>query len=104
MKKILRSVLLIAAIAVIPATEVLPQTSSASYIYTFPNIGGSNFAAGALVNFGTAILTPNAADITPNQILVSVPAYYVQEKGLVPVTVTNPGTGGTSARVLFVVN
>ena len=68
------------------------------------SIDGSNFAPGALVNFGTAILTPNASDITPTRILVSVPSFYVQDRGIIPVTVTNPGIGGTSPRLLFSVN
>ncbi len=66
-------------------------------------INGTNFLAGALVNFGTAILTPNPSDITATSIRVQVPAFYV-EKGIIPVTVTNPGTGGTSTRLLFNVN
>jgi hypothetical protein len=65
-------------------------------------ITGNNFQGGALVNFGTAILTPDS--ITPTAITVNVPGYYVPVSGIVPVTVTNPGTGGTSTRLLFVVN
>ncbi len=84
-------------------TSLSPASIGVGQAFTLV-INGSNFAAGALVNFGTAILTPNPADITSTQIRVSVPAYYVQEKGLTPVTVTNPGTGGTSARILFTVN
>ena len=67
-------------------------------------INGTNFLPGALVNFGTAVLTPNPADITSITIRVQVPTYYLPETGIVPVTVTNPGTGGTSTRLLFFVH
>ena len=84
-------------------TSLAPASIPAGSAFTLQIIG-SGFVAGAKVNFGTAILTPNAADITATSILVSVPAFYVQEKGLIPITVTNPGTGGTSARLLLIVN
>jgi hypothetical protein len=64
-------------------------------------VNGNNFQSGALVNFGTAILTPSS--ISTSSITVNVPAYYVPASGVIPVTVTNPGTGGTSTRLLFIV-
>ena len=65
-------------------------------------INGANFQPGALVNFGTAILTPDT--VSGSTITVNVPSYYVPTTGIIPVTVTNPGTGGTSTRLLLIVN
>jgi hypothetical protein len=66
------------------------------------SINGANFQQGAVVNFGTAILTPDS--VSASTITVNVPSYYVPTTGIIPVTVTNPGTGGTSTRLLFIVN
>lgn len=65
-------------------------------------ITGSNFADGAVVNFGTAVLFPTS--ITPNVIVVTVPSYLVSSFGIVPVSVTNPNVTGNSNRILFTVN
>lgn len=82
--------------------SLAPPSITARTAFTL-TINGSNFLPGALVNFGAAILTPIPSDITATSIRVQVPAFYV-EKGIIPVTVTNPGTGGTSTRLLFNVN
>lgn len=65
-------------------------------------ITGSNFSSGAVVNFGTAVLTPSS--ISPTVIVVTVPAYLVQSSGIVPVSVTNPDFTGNSNGLLFTVN
>jgi hypothetical protein len=72
---------------------------SASFALT---INGSNFAPGALVNFGSAVLTPTA--VTSGTITVTVPSYLLTVSDQIPVLVTNPDTGGASNRVLFTVN
>jgi hypothetical protein len=75
-------------------TSLSPASTSAGAAFTL-TINSSNFLAGALVNFGTAILTPTS--VTPTAVVVNIPAYLLQQAGLVPVTVTNPGVGGTGA-------
>jgi hypothetical protein len=82
-------------------SSLAPFSSPAGKAFTL-TINGNNLQTGALVNFGTAILTPTS--ISTTAITVNVPAYYVPASGIVPVTVTNPGTGGTSTRLLFIVN
>ena len=63
------------------------------------------FQADAWVNFGTVRLNRIPGNNNADSITVSVPAILISSPGLVPVTVTNPGTsgntGGTSTRVLF---
>jgi hypothetical protein len=67
-------------------------------------INGTNFVAGATVNFGAnPALTPTT--ITTGQILVTVPAADIAAGGTVNVTVTNPAPGGgTSAAATFTIN
>ena len=86
----------------IPALTSLAPASTQRGVPLRLRINGENFLGGALVNFGTAILVPNS--ISTTAITVDIPAYLVQESGIVPVTVTNPGLGGTSTRLLFFVN
>lgn len=63
------------------------------------------FQPDAWVNFGTVRLDRIAADTDADSITVFVPNFLISSPGIVPVTVTNPGTatstGGTSNRVLF---
>ena len=65
------------------------------------------FQQDAWVNFGTVRLNRVAGDTSTDSITVSVPTFLIASPGLVPVTVTNPGTsgttGGTSNRVVFTV-
>jgi hypothetical protein len=91
-----------------PPTGTVPVLSSLSPAATprgiafTLTINGNNFLAGAVVNFGTAVLVP--ASITTTAITVAIPSYLIPEAGIIPVTVTNPGIGGTSTRLLFSVN
>ncbi len=73
----------------------------ASFVLT---ITGTNFVAGATVNFGTnPALTPTTN--TGVQIVVTVPAADIAVGGLIPVTVTNPAPGGgDSAPATFTIN
>jgi hypothetical protein len=63
------------------------------------------FQAEAWVNFGTVRLNRVAGDSSADSITVFVPNFLIGSTGTVPVTVTNPGsagsTGGTSTRVFF---
>jgi len=74
--------------------SLTPPSTPVGTAFTL-TINGNNFLPNALVNFGTAILKP--VSVTSTAIVVNVPAYYLQEKGKIPVTVTNPGVGGTGA-------
>jgi hypothetical protein len=65
-------------------------------------ISGSNFNAGAVVDFGTAVLFPTS--VTPNSITVIVPSYLLFRSDRVPVSVTNPDTTGNSNAILFTIN
>jgi hypothetical protein len=88
-----------------PAITTLSPTSTiaggAAFVLT---ISGSNFAAGATVNFGAnPALTPTT--ITAGQIIVTVPTGDIASAGSVNVTVTNPAPGGgTSAAAVFTIN
>jgi len=66
-------------------------------------IFGENFQSDAWVNFGTVRL--NRISGSDTSITVTVPALLVSSPGVVPVSVTNPGTsgttGGTSRREFF---
>jgi hypothetical protein len=65
-------------------------------------ISGTNFHAGAVVDFGTAVLFPTS--VTPGSVVVTVPSYLLLNSGLVPVSVTNPDTTGNSNAILFTIN
>jgi hypothetical protein len=86
----------------VPVLSSLSPSSVPKGIGFTLTINGNNFLAGGWVNFGAAILTPNS--VTATAITVTIPAYLIQEAGIVPITVTNPGQGGTSTRLLLSVN
>jgi hypothetical protein len=55
------------------------------------------FQPDAYVNFGTVRLFRTASDpMGPDTITVFVPDYLIAFPGTVPITVTNPGTAGTT--------
>ncbi len=62
-------------------------------------ISGGGFVAGALVNFGTAVLTPDS--VAPTVIVVTVPGLLLGTSGFVPVSVTNPDASGSTKRLFF---
>lgn len=68
-------------------------------------IFGENFQPNAWVNFGTVRL--NRISGSDTSITVTVPALLISAPGVVPISVTNPGTsgstGGTSRREFFTV-
>jgi peptidoglycan/xylan/chitin deacetylase (PgdA/CDA1 family) len=77
---------------VLPAISRLspPIALSGSAPLQYLTITGTNFGAGAVVNFGSDVLTPNT--ITANSITVQVPAADLASAATLTVTVTNPGT------------
>jgi hypothetical protein len=55
------------------------------------------FQPDAWVNFGTVRLFRTASDpMGPDTVTVFVPGYLIASPGTVPITVTNPGTAGTT--------
>ena len=74
-------------------------------------VDGSNFATGAVVNFNGA---PEATTVVSSTKLEAmIPATAIMTTGMVPVTVTNPGTSGglyggmgavTSPAMTFTIN
>lgn len=62
-------------------------------------VSGSNFAAGATVDFGPTKLTPGSPK--GNKLGVTIPVAALQTGGYIPVTVTNPGPGGGPSNALM---
>ncbi len=62
-------------------------------------ISGGGFVAGTLVNFGTAVLTPDSVALT--EIVVTVPGLLLGTSGFVPVSITNPDASGSTKRLFF---
>ena len=55
-------------------------------------VDGTNFASNAMVNFnGTAVAT---TFVSSTKLEAMIPAAAIMNPGTVPVTVTNPGSGG----------
>lgn len=63
------------------------------------DVTGTDFVAGAVVNFGPTMLTP--ASPTSNKLGVTIPAAAMQVGDSIEITVTNPGPGGGSSNALF---
>ena len=87
-----------------PALTSLAPTSATAggAAFTF-TLTGTGFVAGATVNFGSnPAITPSS--VTSTQIVVTIPAADIATAGMVNVTVTNPGGGGTSNAQTFAIN
>ena len=73
-------------------------------------VDGSNFAGGAVVNFNGAAEATKMVNST--KLEATIPGIAIMNAGMVPVTVTNPGSGGiygmgsgvTSAAMDFTIN
>ncbi len=76
------------------------QIAAGSPAFTL-GVAGSNFVPGAVVNFGSTPLVTNWQN--SGALTAAVPATVVAQAGTIPVTVTNPGTGGGSAAATFTV-
>jgi len=85
-----------------PLSPASRPAGSAAFNLT---VFGDNFQPDAWVNFGTVRL--NRISGSDTSITVTVPALLVSSPGVVPISVTNPGssgsTGGTSRREFFTV-
>lgn len=96
--------------SVMPAISRLnPGSESAGSGQFQLEVDGSNFANGSVINFnGTAEST---TVVSPTKLEAMIPAAAIMNSGSVPVTVTNPGSGGiygnagaTSAAMNFTIN
>jgi chitodextrinase len=89
----------------IPTLTSIAPTSATAGGAAFPlTLNGSNFVAGAQVDFGTnPAITPTT--ITSTQITATVPAGDIATGGTVNVTVMNPAPGGgASSAQTFTIN
>ena len=62
-------------------------------------MNGNNFKAGAVINFRTTPLVTTV--ISKNQVRAVVPATLIRVAGKIPISVTNPDTGGTSNKLFL---
>lgn len=93
-----------------PAISALnPGSATAGSAQFQLEVDGKNFASGAVINFnGAALITTYT---NSGKLDAMVPASAIMHSGMVPVTVTNPATGGmygmgavTSAAMNFTIN
>jgi len=76
-----------------PAIAQLSPTSvTAGGAQFMLEVDGSNFANNAVVNFNNAATTTSLS--AAGKLQAMIPATAIANSGTVPVTVTNPGTGG----------
>jgi hypothetical protein len=77
-----------------PAVVALvPNTANAGDPQFTLTVNGSNFSANAVINWNGAKQT--TARMTGGQLTATIPAAAIANPGMVPVTVTNPGTPGS---------
>ena len=77
------------------------ESGSAAFTLT---VNGSNFSANCVINFNGTALTPTDTSGQPTVLTATVPATDIATAGTFPITVTDTGTGKTSAAMSFVVN
>ena len=82
-------------------TSLSPSSVARGSGETPVTIAGTGFASDAVVNFGTAILTPVA--VSGTSIVVRIPAFLLTNSGVFPVSVTNTNTTGSSNRLNFTI-
>ena len=84
-------------------TSLAPTSATVGGAAFTLTLAGTNFVAGATVNFGTnPAITPTS--VTSTQIVATIPAADITTAGTVNVTVTNPAGGGTSNAQTFTIN
>ena len=77
-----------------PAIKALNPSSQVAGSAAFPlEVDGSNFNGNAVVNFNKAAMT-GTTWVDSGKLMVTIPASAIVTKGMVSVTVTNPGTPG----------
>ena len=67
------------------------NANSGGVAFTF-EVDGTNFSSGAVINFNGAAQTTNF--VSSNKLTTMIAATAIMNAGTVPVTVTNPATGG----------
>jgi hypothetical protein len=82
-------------------TTLMPNSATAGGAAFTLTVNGTNFAAGATVNFGAN--TPVTTFVSATQLTAAITAPEIATAGPIAVTVTNPGGGGTSNSVNFTV-
>ena len=70
--------------------------------YKSLTIVGTGFIGGAVVNFGSDVLTPTA--VTPTAVTVTVPAADFSTVRTVSVSVTNPGTSPSASLPFYIID
>jgi hypothetical protein len=82
---------------VVPAiTELSPDNKNAGEAGFTLTVNGSSFASNAVINWnGTAQTT---TFVTGKQLTAAIPASAIANPGMVPISVTNPGTPGSGGR------
>jgi peptidoglycan/xylan/chitin deacetylase (PgdA/CDA1 family) len=70
--------------------------------YKSLTIVGTGFISGAVVNFGSDVLTPTA--VTPTAVTVTIPVAEFSIMRTVSVGVTNPGTAASASLPFYVIN
>ena len=84
-------------------SSITPSNAAAGGPSFQLTLNGTGFAAGATVNFGSSpAITPSS--INSGQIVATIPAADIATAGVVNVTVTNVGGGGTSNALTFSIN
>jgi len=79
---------------VVPAVaQLVPNTANSGDPQFTLTVNGSNFATNAVINWNGAKQTTTR--MTGGQLTATIPATAIATPGMVPVTVTNPGTAGS---------
>jgi len=79
---------------VMPAiAQLVPNTANSGDPQFTLTVNGSNFATNAVINWNGAKQTTTR--MTASQLTATIPATAIATPGMVPVSVTNPGTAGS---------
>jgi peptidoglycan/xylan/chitin deacetylase (PgdA/CDA1 family) len=70
--------------------------------YKSLTIVGTGFSSGAVVNFGSDVLTPSA--VTSTAVTVTIPVAEFSTARTVSVSVTNPGTAPSASLPFYIIN
>ncbi len=73
--------------------QLVPNTANSGAPQFTLTVNGSNFATNAVINWNGA--KPTTTRMTAGQLTSTIPATAIATPGMVPVTVTNPGTAGS---------
>lgn len=79
---------------VIPAiAQLVPNTANSGDPQFTLTVNGSNFGVTAVINWNG--MAQSTTRMTGSQLTATIPATAIATPGMVPVTVTNPGTPGS---------